>query len=133
MKTIMIVDDSLIMRINLKKIFEKHGYQIVAEAADGQEAIEKYRKFQPDLVTMDITMPVLDGITSLQSIREINPQACVVMISALGQEKKIIEALNKGARHYIIKPFKENDVIGKVTGILDPAEEEPCHVFASRS
>jgi two-component system chemotaxis response regulator CheY len=134
MKKIMIVDDSLIMRANLKRIFEKQGYKIIAEAANGQEAVEKYQKYQPDLVTMDITMPVLDGISALQKIRLLNSQACVIMISALGQELKVIESLNKGARHYILKPFKEADVISKVESILndDNAEKEATNVCAAR-
>nr|WP_250230235.1 response regulator [Anaeropeptidivorans aminofermentans] len=119
MKRIMIVDDSLIMRINLKKIFEKQGHQVVAEASNGQEAVEKYMSAHPDLVTMDITMPQLDGISALQKIHTLDKNACVVMISALGQEIKIIEAINKGAKHYIIKPFKEDTVVNIINTVLD--------------
>lgn len=131
MKKIMVVDDSLMVRLNLKKIFEKQGYEVVAEAANGKDAVEKYIKFRPDLTTMDITMPVLDGITALQKIRTVDCNACVVMISALGQEMKIIDALNKGARHYIIKPFKESDVVNKVESIFN-AMEEQNNAVASR-
>ena len=119
MKRIMIVDDSLIIRMNLKKIFEKQGHQVVAEAVNGQEAIEKYMSNQPDLVTMDITMPQLDGISALQKIHMLDKNACIIMISALGQEVKIIEAINKGARHYIIKPFKEETVITVINTVLN--------------
>lgn len=122
MKKIMIVDDSLIIRMNLKKIFESRGYQVAAEAANGQEAVEKYRALQPDLVTMDITMPVMDGITALHRIRLEDPYACVIMISALGQEVKIIEAMNKGARHYIVKPFDERTVLSVVDLVLQEGE-----------
>jgi two-component system chemotaxis response regulator CheY len=128
----MVVDDSLIIRVNLKKLFEKHGYQVVAEAANGQDAIDKYMKFRPDLTTMDITMPVLDGISALQKIRLLNGRACVIMISALGQELKIIESLNKGARHYITKPFKENDVVSVIESIFNDNVEEQANVVASR-
>lgn len=131
MKKIMVVDDSLLIRVNLKKLFEQQGYEIVAEAANGQEAIEKYHKHKPDLVTMDITMPVLDGISALQQIRAVDNNACVVMISALGQELKIIEALNAGAKHYILKPFKEADVINKIKGVL-AASEETQNDYASK-
>ena len=124
MKKIMIVDDSLMMRVSLKKIFEKQGYEVIAEAKDGQDAVEKYMKYKPDLTTMDITMPVLDGLSALTEIRTRDCDACVVMISALGQEMKIVEALNKGARHYIVKPFKEHEVVSKVAGILGTVEEE---------
>jgi two-component system chemotaxis response regulator CheY len=123
----MIVDDSLMMRINLKKIFERQGYQIVAEAVDGQDAVDKYMKFQPDLTTMDITMPVLDGIAALKKIKELDQNACIVMISALGQEMKIIEALNSGARHYLVKPIKEADVVNKIADIFKSIEEAYAH------
>lgn len=119
MKRIMIVDDSLIIRMNLKRIIEKQGYEVVAEAVNGQEAIEKYMSTQPDLVTMDITMPQLDGISALQRIHMLDKNACIVMISALGQEVKIIEAMNKGARHYIIKPFKEETVTNVIDTVLN--------------
>lgn len=131
MKKVMIVDDSLIFRVNLKRILEKHGYQIVAEAVNGQDAVEKYEKFQPDLTTMDITMPILDGISALKEIRLINGDAKVVMISAMGQETKIIESINNGARHFIVKPFKEIDVINVIESILDAELEENVNVFAS--
>lgn len=105
---------------------------MVTEAANGQEAVEKYRIFRPDLVTMDITMPVLDGISALQQIRTIDGNACVVMISALGQEIKIIEAMNQGARHFIVKPFKETEVINKIGSILEDKAEEQVNAFASK-
>jgi two-component system chemotaxis response regulator CheY len=117
MKKIMIVDDSLIMRMNLKRILERHGYDVVTEAANGQEAVDKYINFKPDLTTMDITMPVLDGISALKQIRSIDENAVVVMISALGQETKILEALDNGAKHYIIKPFSEDDIISRIETI----------------
>lgn len=131
MKKIMIVDDSLIIRVNLKRILEKQGYEIIAEAANGQDAVEKFIKFHPDLVTMDITMPILDGISALEKIQLLDSNACVVMISALGQEIKIIDAMNKGARHYIVKPFKEADVVEKIGSILDAGVEEDANVYAS--
>lgn len=132
MKKIMIVDDSLIIRVNLKRILQKQGYTIIAEAINGQDAVEKFMKFHPDLVTMDITMPVLDGISALERIRLLDKDACVVMISALGQEIKIIEAMNKGARHYIIKPFQEADVVNKIKEILQTNAEEAVDVYATK-
>lgn len=119
MKTIMIVDDSIMIRRTLKILFEKQGYKVIAEAANGEEAIEKYKMFRPDLTTMDITMPVLDGISSLEKIRLLDNQANVIMISALGQEAKIIESIRKGAKHFIVKPFKENEVISRIDSILN--------------
>lgn len=126
MKTIMIVDDSLIMRINLKKIIEKAGHKIITEAANGQEAVEKYEKYHPDLVTMDIIMPVLDGISALKKIKTINSKAIVVMISAMGQEMKIIEAVNNGARHFIVKPYQEASVIQVINDILKNRSGGKC-------
>lgn len=123
MKRIMIVDDSLIVRMNLKRIFEKQGFEVVGEATNGQEAVERYVALQPDMVTMDITMPVMDGITALQKIRCTDPRARVVMISALGQEVKIIEAMNSGARNYIVKPFAENNVLNVTEQVLSLCEE----------
>ena len=111
MKNIMIVDDSLIMRKQLKNIFEHQGFTIVGEAVNGMDAVAKYTELKPDLVTMDITMPVMDGIAAMQEICRQDPNACVIMISALGQEIKIIEAINKGAKHYIVKPLQERDVL----------------------
>jgi len=132
MKRIMIVDDSLVFRINLKNVLEKHGYQVVAEAVNGQDAVEKYIKFLPDLTTMDITMPILDGISALKNIMVKDSSACIVMISAMGQESKVIESLNNGARHFIVKPFKEADVINIVAGVLDAEQEEAVNVCTSR-
>lgn len=132
MKKIMIVDDSLMIRINMRKLLEKNGFEIVAEACNGQDAIEKYVKFQPDLITMDITMPILDGISALQEIIKINPDARVVMISALGQERKIIEALNSGARHYIQKPIKELHAIEVIKNIICYDEEGTVNVSIAR-
>jgi two-component system chemotaxis response regulator CheY len=111
MKNVMIVDDSLIMRRQLKNIFEHQGFTIVGEAVNGMDAVAKYTELKPDLVTMDITMPVMDGISAMQEICHQDPNACVIMISALGQEIKIIEAINKGAKHYIVKPLQERDVL----------------------
>ncbi|MDN5314788.1 MAG: two-component system, chemotaxis family, chemotaxis protein CheY [Clostridiales bacterium] len=122
MRKIMIVDDSLIIRINLKKLFEKNGFEVVAEATNGREAVEKYIIFQPDIITMDITMPEMDGISALEKIREIDEQIPVVMISALGQELKILEAVNKGANHFIVKPFQEIDVINKIEHVINTVQ-----------
>jgi two-component system chemotaxis response regulator CheY len=114
MKRVMIVDDSLIIRMNLKKFFASHGYEVVAEAANGEDAVQKYFQHNPDMVTMDITMPVLDGISALKQIRARDENAVVIMISALGQEAKILEALDNGAQHYIVKPFNETDLLDRL-------------------
>jgi two-component system, chemotaxis family, chemotaxis protein CheY len=113
MARILVVDDTLVMRINLKKILEESGHQVVGEAPDGQKAITLYEKLKPDLVTLDITMPEMNGIDALQEIKKRDASARVIMISALSQKGKVLQALDLGAKHYIVKPF-EKRVIGQV-------------------
>lgn len=116
---VLIVDDALFMRNMLREIFDRAGYETVGEAGNGEEAIEKYRQLRPDLVTMDIVMPLKSGIEALQEICREDSKACVVMCSALGQESLVIEAVRGGARDFIVKPFKEQrvlEVIRRVTG-----------------
>ena len=94
---ILIVDDAAFMRMMIKDILTKNGYEVAGEAADGVEAVEKYKELQPDLVTMDITMPEMDGITALKEIRKIDPDAKVIMCSAMGQQAMVIDAIQAGA------------------------------------
>jgi two-component system chemotaxis response regulator CheY len=115
---ILIADDALFMRNMLREIFVKAGFQVVGEAANGVEAIERYHELRPDLVTMDIVMPLKSGIEALQQITREDPDARVVMCSALGQEALVIEAVQAGAKDFIVKPFKEErvlDVVRRVT------------------
>jgi two-component system, chemotaxis family, chemotaxis protein CheY len=115
---ILIADDALFMRNMLKEIFVNAGFQVVGEAADGIEAVERYHELRPDLVTMDIVMPLKSGIEALQQITREDPDARVVMCSALGQETLVIEAVQAGAKDFIVKPFKEErvlDVVRRVT------------------
>lgn len=115
---ILIADDALFMRNMLRDIFVKAGFQVVGEAANGVEAVERYHELQPDLVTMDIVMPLKSGIEALQQITREDPDARVVMCSALGQEALVIEAVQAGAKDFIVKPFKEErvlDVVRRVT------------------
>ena len=114
----MIVDDSMIVRMNLKNILKQNGHEVVAEATNGEEACEMYELFKPDLVTMDITMPKMDGITALKNICTAHKDAAIIMISALGQEIRVLEALNIGAKHYILKPFNHADISEKVNSVL---------------
>lgn len=115
---ILIVDDAAFMRMMIKDILIKNGFDVVAEAADGAQAIEKYVETQPDLVTMDITMPDMDGIEALKKIREINPMAKVIMCSAMGQQAMVIDAIQAGARDFIVKPFQADRVIEAITKSL---------------
>lgn len=108
---IMIVDDAAFMRMMIKDILTKNGYEVVAEAADGVQAIEKYKELQPDLVTMDITMPEMDGIAALKAIKEINANAKVIMCSAMGQQAMVIDAIQAGAKDFIVKPFQADRVL----------------------
>lgn len=116
---VMVVDDAIFMRNMLKDIFVRNGYEVVAEAENGEAAPQLYQDTRPDLVTMDIVMPKKSGIEALQEIMADDPQACVVMVSALGQDSLVLEAVESGARDFIVKPFKEEKVletVRRVTG-----------------
>lgn len=111
MKSVLIVDDSRTSRRFLLDILERAGYKIVGEAVNGQEGFDQYVKLHPDIVTMDITMPVMDGIDALKLIKRNNPDAKVVMITAAGQKEKMMEALKIGAVEFVSKPFIEEAVL----------------------
>ncbi len=108
MKKVLIADDSLFMRSLLNNKISGHGFIIIAEAQDGEEAIMKYRETFPDIVLLDITMPNTNGLVALEGIMQIDPNAKVVMCSAIGQQAVIIEAIQKGAKDFIVKPFFDN-------------------------
>ena len=110
-KRILVVDDAMFMRRMLRDILTKNGYEVCGEAANGQEAIDKYIELRPDLVLLDITMPKMDGITALKEIKKIDSQAVVVMCSAMGQQAMVIDAIQGGAIDFIIKPFQEDRVL----------------------
>lgn len=110
-KKILIVDDAAFMRMMIKDILTKNGYEVVGEVADGMQAVEKYNELRPDLVTMDITMPEMDGITALKQIKSIDPNAVVIMCSAMGQQAMVIDAIQAGAKDFIVKPFQADRVI----------------------
>jgi len=108
MKRVLVVDDAAFMRLTLKTMLEKNGYEVVGNAENGAKAIEMYKMLKPEIVTMDITMPDMDGIAALGEIIKFDSKATVVMLSAMGQESKIREAVILGAKGFIIKPFKED-------------------------
>ncbi len=111
-KRVLIVDDTLIMRKRIKDIAEEAGWQIAGEAKDGEEAVALYRQEEPDLVTMDIVMPNLDGVSALKQMRQDDPQARVVMISAVNQKDKLAECIQAGAIDFIVKPFDKANLRG---------------------
>jgi two-component system chemotaxis response regulator CheY len=108
---ILIVDDAAFMRMMIKEILTKNGFVVVGEASDGVQAVDKYKELKPDLVTMDITMPEMDGIQALKEIRKLDNAAKVIMCSAMGQQAMVIDAIQAGARDFIVKPFQADRVI----------------------
>ena len=111
MKKVMVVDDAMFMRASLKMMLEKNGFEVVAEAENGAIAVQKYKELKPDFVTMDITMPEMDGLQALKLIRQFDSDAKVVVVSAMGQEPVVKEAILSGAKSFIVKPFKEDFVL----------------------
>lgn len=110
-KRILICDDTAFMRMTLRRVLESNGYEVVGEAENGLDAIEKYQELRPDIVTMDITMPKMDGITAIKEIMKIDPNARIIVCSAMGQKPMVIEALNAGARDFLVKPFQPQRVL----------------------
>lgn len=119
MARVLIVDDSPVMRNNLKTILTKGGHRVIAEAGNGMEAYIEYGRHKPDLVTMDITMPRMGGIEGVQKIIKSYPDAKIIMITALDQKNMVFSALQEGAKHYILKPFEETKVLEVITKVMN--------------
>lgn len=117
-KNILLVDDAAFMRMMLKDILVKSGYNVVGEAENGLQAIDKYAECKPDLVIMDITMPEMDGIQAAKSIKQNNSDALIIMCSAMGQQAMVIEAIQAGAKDFIVKPFQADRVIEAVKKVI---------------
>ena len=117
-KNILICDDAAFMRMMIKDILTKNGYGIAGEAENGVVAVDKYMETKPDLVMMDITMPEKDGIQALKEIRAKDPSACVIMCSAMGQQAMVIEAIQSGAKDFIVKPFQADRVLESIKKVL---------------
>lgn len=115
---ILVVDDAAFMRMMIKDILAKNDFEVIGEAADGAQAVEKFQELSPDLVTLDITMPEMDGIEALKKIREIDPNARVIMCSAMGQQAMVIDAIQAGAKDFIVKPFQADRVVEAVRKAL---------------
>ncbi|MDO5293986.1 MAG: response regulator [bacterium] len=113
-KNILVVDDAAFMRMMIKDILTKNGYNVVGEAENGLKAIDKYNETKPDLVLMDITMPELDGIQALKKIKAADPNAVIIMCSAMGQQAMVIESIQSGAKDFIVKPFQADRVLEAV-------------------
>ena len=117
-KNILISDDAAFMRMMIKDILTKNGYNVVGEAENGARAVEKYNELKPDLVLMDITMPEMDGIQALKKIKENDPSALVIMCSAMGQQAMVIESIQAGAKDFIVKPFQQDRVLEAVKKVV---------------
>jgi len=116
---ILIADDLQFIKLVLRDLLEKAGFRVVGEAANGEEAVELFQDKRPDVVLMDITMPKMDGLTALKKILKIDPGANIIMCSALGQQTLIVQALQMGAKDFIVKPFRPERVINSIKKILD--------------
>lgn len=117
-KNILICDDAAFMRMMIKDILTKNGYNIVGEAENGAKAVEKYNELKPDLVLMDITMPEMDGIEALKKIKAGDPNASIIMCSAMGQQAMVIESIQSGAKDFIVKPFQADRVLEAVQKVV---------------
>ncbi len=119
--SVLIVDDLTFIKIVLRDILEKSGFHVVGEASNGKQAVAMYQERHPDVVLMDITMPDMDGLTALKKIREVDPAAKVIICSALGQQRLIVQAIQLGAKDFIVKPFQPPRVVSALKKALDLA------------
>ena len=117
-KRVLITDDALFMRVTLKNLLTKNGYEVVGEALNGRESVEMYKSLKPDLVTMDIVMPDMGGIDAVREIIKEDPGAQILMCSAMGQQALVIEAIQAGARDFVVKPFQPSRVLEAVQRVL---------------
>ena len=115
---VLVVDDAAFMRMMIKDVLTKNGYNVLGEAENGAKAIEKYKELSPDLVIMDITMPEVDGIQAVKEIKKNDPNAKIIMCSAMGQQAMVIESIQAGARDFIVKPFQADRVIEAVKKVI---------------
>lgn len=119
MARILIVDDAKFMRMTLSNILKKANHEVVGEGENGRDGVKLYKDLQPDLVTMDITMPEMSGLEAVKEIKAEFPNAKVIMCSAMGQQKMVVEAIEAGAKDFIVKPFDENRVIDAINRVLN--------------
>ena len=119
MPTVLIVDDAMFMRVTIGNMLKGWGFDVVGEAANGREAVEKYRELQPDLVTMDVTMPIMSGIEAVKRIIPEFPDAKIIMITALGHQRLVIEAIEHGAKDFITKPFTPEKLKAVIDNLME--------------
>ena len=122
MRKILVVDDAAFMRVTIKNMLLKNGYEVVGEAENGKIAVEKYIALKPDIVTMDITMPVMNGLSALKTIVELDSGANCIMVTAMGQQETVKEAILAGARGYVVKPFREEVIINALRRVEECME-----------
>lgn len=118
MASVLIVDDTLFMRASIKQMLEKNGHSVAGEASNGVEAIERFAAVKPDVILMDITMPDMDGLEALKRIKEIDPNAKVVMCTAMGQQAMVAKAVELGAQQFIVKPFQAERLIAAIENVM---------------
>jgi two-component system chemotaxis response regulator CheY len=118
MARILVADDTLFTRVLLRKILSDAGHEVVGEAATGREVLERYAELRPDVVTLDIIMPDMDGITALKELMKLDPNARVIMITSVDYEERVVGCINAGAKGYIIKPFEPDQVISEIERVL---------------
>ena len=115
----LVVDDAIFMRTVLKKMLSESNFQVIGEAGNGLQAIEMAQLLQPDIITLDITMPEMDGIQAIEKILEVSPNSKIIMCSAMGQHSKVIEAIKKGAKDFIVKPFEKTRVLQAIYNVMN--------------
>lgn len=118
MANVLVVDDAAFMRMTIKKMIESEGHKVVGEAGNGVEAVQKYTELQPDVVTLDITMPEMNGVDALKRIKEYDPKAKVIICSAMGQQAMVAQAIQSGAKDFIVKPFQQDRVVAAINRVM---------------
>lgn len=118
MARVLIVDDAMFMRMTIKKMLEAHGHSVAGEVGNGVEAVKKYMEIKPDVVLLDITMPEMNGVEALKRIREVDAKAKVIICSAMGQQEMVAQAIQNGAKDFVVKPFEESRLVAAVNRVM---------------